>query len=73
MDKNNLMVDKFFCSAKLRPKFCYVESNTCCLHCEHLEKCMVNIKEDNLKNIKKSPLPCTSKIISANEICEFAC
>jgi len=71
--EETMMDNKFFCSANIRPEFCYVDSNTCCLHCEHLEKCIINNQEYNLKNIKKSVIPCTSKIISKNEICEFAC
>jgi len=73
MDKDNLMANKFFCSAESRPKFCYLNSNACCLHCEHVEKCILNIKEYNAQNTIKSPLPCTEKIISPNELCEFAC
>ena len=64
---------KYFCSAEIRPKECLLGTNNCCLHCAYVERCTGIIKENNKHSVKKSPLPCTQKIISKDEICEFAC
>jgi hypothetical protein len=54
-----------FCSAKLRPTVCLVDSpNLCCFNCEKNAACTALNKLSNIK-------PCTSKVISSEEICEF--
>jgi len=70
--ENSLMHDRFFCSAVNRPKFCKYDTNKCCLHCEHVQECTALSKQYNTRNAIKSTLPCTSKIVGSNDLCEFA-
>jgi len=54
-------ISYMFCSAKVRPD-CF-HNNLCCLHCQDVNVCRLG----NTKSTK----PCTTKICSLTERCEF--
>lgn len=66
------MDEKLFCSAKLRPACCIVETNACCFNCEHNSRCMSISKDKNAQGAKPAILPCTGNVVG-DEVCEFAC
>ena len=68
-----IMENKFFCGAKYRPETCMQSNNICCLKCEYIDSCIGLTKHQNKTRTNKIPIPCTTKIIGANEICEFVC
>jgi len=73
MSTETKMDNKFFCGAKYRPETCLQTNNICCLKCEMLVGCTADIKRKNRSLTKKILIPCSSKVISVDEICEFVC
>jgi len=67
------MESKLFCSAKIRPDYCIVETNICCFNCEHRDSCVAKTIQNNKSRKLKSVVPCTEANILSAEICEFAC
>lgn len=63
------MDEYFFCSAKSRPSYCKVETNTCCLNCEHNAACQVLAEG---QHGTQKLLPCTRKHVGDEETCQFA-
>lgn len=57
--------DYLFCSGKLRPDVCLqLSKNMCCFNCDKNLECHLANKLSKIK-------PCTSKVLSNEEICEF--
>lgn len=70
---NELMQDKFFCSAKTRPVICKLETNACCFNCEFQQECIKKAESYNKSHKIKCTIPCSTNNIGPMEICEFVC
>ena len=66
MKEDNLPIvrNHYFCSAKLRPSACVKVNQICCIHCDAAVNC-VKMKHTGTK-------PCTTKIASMDDVCEFS-
>jgi len=67
------MDDYHFCSGQLRPEFCIVETNACCLNCEHNNRCQQLASDHNARVKSPKLVPCTSANCGPDDVCEFAC
>ena len=54
------------CAAQIRPTYCKMEANYCCLWCVHIKDC------EKLATKEKLIRPCTLELFDEEEICEFA-
>ena len=44
-----------FCSSELRVKVCRMQTNLCCLSCQHVEDCLALCRSNNYKVVPCEP------------------